>query len=332
MGACGSTKQITPGDVTKSADQSLWKPNKLTFEMIKKAFPEFAKDLKSIRMVSMSQTLEWPGGQGQSQDGQEKFVDELENGGSETGAMLRKMECTWNENVSSYDNKHPKYVIVKMTDVTEVPQMALLQSKPWLKRWIVKKLLAGPGQFLWDAIPRVILAESRWNIFWNGDVKTEKDKEFDKEGCVRFIDLTNFGTGRVAWEVLYFLTTSYHYDWDENLRLLKDYYNTLEMHMGGTVHDYSFRDFRTEYYLLALLHCAHHFAKLVRTGKFSGQKAKKLRRQSTTVGKKGGKARKTIGNVMQQTESLLKIAADIFKYEEESLFGKPCTIPDSALK
>ena len=102
--------------------------------------------------------------------------------------------------------------------------------------------------------------------------------------------------------------------------------------MGGTVHDYSFRDFRTEYYLLALLHCAHHFAKLVRTGKFSGQKAKKLRRQSTTVGKKGGKARKTIGNVMQQTESLLKIAADIFKYEEESLFGKPCTIPDSALK
>ena len=50
MGACGSSKQIMPGDVTKSADQSLWKPDKLTFEMVKKAFPEFAKDLKSIRM------------------------------------------------------------------------------------------------------------------------------------------------------------------------------------------------------------------------------------------------------------------------------------------
>ena len=94
MGACGSSKQITPGDVTKSADQSLWKPDKLTYEMIKKAFPEFAKDLKSIRMVSMSQTLEWPGGDEQGQEGEEKFVDELENGGSETGAMLRKMQCT----------------------------------------------------------------------------------------------------------------------------------------------------------------------------------------------------------------------------------------------
>ena len=162
MGACGSSKQITPGDVTKSADQSLWKPDKLTYEMIKKAFPEFAKDLKSIRMVSMSQTLEWPGGDEQGQEGEEKFVDELENGGSETGAMLRKMECTWNENVKE-DKNHPKYVIVKMTDVTEVPQMELLKSEPWLKRWIVKKLLAGPGQFLWDVIPRIIIAESNVN-------------------------------------------------------------------------------------------------------------------------------------------------------------------------
>jgi len=160
MGACGSSKQVTPGDETKSTDQSLWKPDKLTFEMIKEAFPDFSKDLKSIRMVSMSQKLEWGGG---SQDGAGGgFVDELENAGSETGAMLRKMECTWKNGVPT-DRNHPKYVIVKMTDVTEVPQMELLKSKPWLKRWIVKKLLAGPGLFLWDAIPRVILAESRVN-------------------------------------------------------------------------------------------------------------------------------------------------------------------------
>ena len=160
-----------------------------------------------------------------------------------------------------------------------------------------------------------------WNIFWNGDVKTEKDKAFDTKGCVRFIDLTNFGTGRVAWEVLYFLTTSYHYDWDDTHKLLKDYYDTLKEANGGSLIGYQFQDFVEEYYLLALLYCAHHFANLHRTGKFSGKKAKKLRRQSTTVGKKGGKARKTIGNATQQTNVLLRMATDIFQHQEQKLFA-----------
>lgn len=161
-----------------------------------------------------------------------------------------------------------------------------------------------------------------WNIFWNGDVKTENDEIFDKEGCVRFIDLTNFGTGRVAWEVHYFLSTSYHHDWDEVQLLLKDYYDTLVKHNPKAKIGFSYQDFRKEYNLLGLLNTAHHFAKMARTGKYSGTKAKKLRRQSTTVGKKGGKARKTIGNVTQQTDGLLSQAQDILHHEEDKLFGK----------
>ena len=101
---------------------------------------------------------------------------------------------------------------------------------------------------------------------------------------------------------------------------MKDYYDTLKEANGGRLIGYPFDDFVEEYYLLALLHCAHHFANLYRTGKFSGKKAKKLRRQSTTVGKKGGKARKTIGNATQQTDVLLRMASDIFKRKEEQLF------------
>eukprot|EP00940_MAST-03C_sp_MAST-3C-sp2_P002763 g2763.t1 len=513
MGACGSTQKVAAAEmVQKTGDQSYWRPDHLTLEKIKSEFPAFAKaGLEGISVESMSQQLEW---------GDKSFVDTLENAGSETGARLKRVACTWSAAGDKHDR--PDKIIVKMTDVTEVPQMELLRTKSRLKRWAIRKLLN--GDFLWHVIPRMILAECEvnkaalrvrgmehllpklyfskvevarfptqndwvkrgiksvsnmwtlqatnmilppwrsangvtgmyqnngveerisliilnalaefhavnwnpgrcrdsgfvqwiwkrnpaastltffypmkfglwpdgkelpdteapfkfggdrafckldaeklcyalqlgigtlcleriniirklqhylpeiqrrvckvsdrgkkdclscqtilhgdahaWNIFWN-----------EEKGKALFIDLTNVGAGRVAWEVHYFISTSMAHDWEHLQTMLKSYYKSLITFRPGIQQSFTFQDFIEEYYLVALMHAAHHVAAMARSGSFTGKEAKRLRRRSTTAGSKGSKARKKIGTQTQQTESTLDRAADIFRNAEKVLFA-----------
>ena len=79
---------------------------------------EFSKGLLAVQIITMTQSLTWS-----SPSGTSEHFDELENAGSETGAQLRKMACQWDDD-GDVGAQRPAIVILKMTDVTEVPQMA----------------------------------------------------------------------------------------------------------------------------------------------------------------------------------------------------------------
>ena len=73
-------------------------------------------------------------------------------------------------------------------------------------------------------------------MFWNtnliGKSREEiaaymKTPEGRKNPPFRMIDFSNVGTGRVAWEILYFLQNSVEHDWDKLETYLKFYYDEL---------------------------------------------------------------------------------------------------------
>lgn len=174
------------------------------------------------------------------------------------------------------------------------------------------------GAVKWNTCQTILHGDAHaWNIFWDATTS-------NREHPVRFIDLTNCGSGRVAWEVHYFISTSCDHDceWKDNEFLLSTYYDELvRLQPDATADGFTFRTFRREYYLVALLHAAHHLAHLVRTKKYhSGKKTKLLKRQSTVRDTVGGKARKQIGNITQQTDGLLTKASQIFEHAEKELF------------
>jgi len=91
----------------------------------------------------------------------------LENGGSETGAQLRRVKLEWNKCAENVDHRNrPSTMILKSTDIREVPHMAILQMSNCLMRFLTKLCLSpkqkdGSRQmFLWDVIPRMIMAEA----------------------------------------------------------------------------------------------------------------------------------------------------------------------------
>ena len=90
----------------------------------------------------------------------------LENGGSETGAQLRRARIEWNDKDADDNRTRPKTMIVKSTDIRDVPHMRILQMNNCIMRFLTKLCLSprqsdGSRQFfLWDVIPRMIMAEA----------------------------------------------------------------------------------------------------------------------------------------------------------------------------
>ena len=54
-----------------------------------------------------------------------------------------------------------------------------------------------------------------------------KTPEGRKNPPFQMIDFSNVGTGRIAWEILYFLQNSVEHDWDKLESYLKFYYDEL---------------------------------------------------------------------------------------------------------
>jgi hypothetical protein len=140
------------------ASAKKWHPDKLNAKLLRQEEPEFAGDLNEMRMQSLSAKISFRV--------KDTYVEEkLDNGGSETGAQIRRAVFRWKdpyfcEKPNQEQDEHPVSAIVKLTDVTEVPQMELLALKSWMMRHVVKYLMGGKGgDWIWDLIPRFILAE-----------------------------------------------------------------------------------------------------------------------------------------------------------------------------
>eukprot|EP00939_MAST-03C_sp_MAST-3C-sp1_P000592 g592.t1 len=141
----GASASIIPNSCER------WHPDNLTARLLREEFPEFAGALRGLQMGSLNSKISF------KHDSGKVITENLENGGSETGAQIRKAKLKW---MGQRKKNQPGTAIVKLTDVTEVPQMKLLMTRSWLKRQIVKLLLNGEGgKYLWDLIPRFILAE-----------------------------------------------------------------------------------------------------------------------------------------------------------------------------
>lgn len=146
----GSSASIMPASATT------WHPDRLTAKQLRRHYPEFAGELEEMKMQSLTAKISF-------KISDKEIVEEnLENGGSETGAQIRRALFQWRrlgEELRS-EERRPESAIVKLTDVTEVPQMELLMLKSWVMRHIVKMMMGGKGgKWLWDLIPRFILAE-----------------------------------------------------------------------------------------------------------------------------------------------------------------------------
>lgn len=140
------------------ASAKKWHPDKLTAKLLRKEEPKFASELEAMRMQSLSAKISFRV--------KDSYVEEkLDNGGSETGAQIRRAVFRWQDSYSpnqedSFEREKPKTCIVKLTDVTEVPQMELLGLKSYIMRKVVKYMMDGKGgEWIWDLIPRFILAE-----------------------------------------------------------------------------------------------------------------------------------------------------------------------------
>ena len=72
-----------------------------------------------------------------------------------------------------------------------------------------------------------------------------------------------------------------------------------------------FAAFRREVLILALLHTAHWFAGMIRTGKWSAKRCKRLETKQEGTGKKAMRARKDIIHVRMHTANYLRRAKDI---------------------
>jgi len=142
----GATASVLPDGAKR------FHPDQLTTKTLRKEFPEFAGNLRHLKIESLSSKISF------KQDSGKIITEDLENGGSETGSQLRRAKFKWDEGGDVL--QRPRSAVVKLTDVTEVPQMKLLMTRSWIKRQIVRYLLGGEGgKYLWNLIPRFILAE-----------------------------------------------------------------------------------------------------------------------------------------------------------------------------
>ena len=90
-------------------------PDKLTTKLLRTEFPDVFGDLSRLKIESLSNKVSF------KQECGTVITEDLENGGSETGAQLRRAKFKWNQIGDVVDR--PATAIVKLTDVTEVPQM-----------------------------------------------------------------------------------------------------------------------------------------------------------------------------------------------------------------
>jgi len=151
-----------------------------------------------------------------------------------------------------------------------------------------------------------------------------KTPEGRKNPPFRMIDFSNVGTGRVAWEILYFLQNSVEHDWDKLESYLKFYFDELVRFEPKVDEDFKYKHFRMEYFLNVLLFLVHTLMKHFRAGTYFESQKKDLEELVSEDSAVGKKAKRDLNLVKLKMLNLLRAATDICNHcHEYDIIGKP---------
>jgi len=151
-----------------------------------------------------------------------------------------------------------------------------------------------------------------------------KTKEGRQEPPFRMIDFSNVGTGRVAWEVLYFLQNSTKHNWENLEHNLKHYYNELLRFEPKADHEFPFEAFRMEYFLNLFLFLVHTLMKHFRSGTYFQSNKTDLEELISDDSVVGKKAKRDLNLVKSKMRNLLNAATDICNHcHEYDIISRP---------